>query len=259
MDRITGFRQRLRSGSPLVGTFVKTPSPIVCEVLSLAALDVVCLDAEHSPFGRLEIDGCVAALRAAGQPSLVRIGSHSPAEIRHALDCGATGVLVPHVTSADEARAIVRASRFGEGGRGYSGSTRAAGFATRRMADHLHASGDQTTVIVQIEDLAALKAVASIAAVDGVDGLYIGRADLAVAMGKDPFAPEVMDAVASVCAAAMPARTPVGMFTPSLDELPRWRAAGATFYLLSSDQDFILSGARELVRRLGESVGGTVR
>ena len=64
MTRIEAFRTRLRSNEPMMGTFLKTPSPIVCEVLGLSPLACVCIDAEHAPFGRLEIDGCVAALRA---------------------------------------------------------------------------------------------------------------------------------------------------------------------------------------------------
>jgi 2-keto-3-deoxy-L-rhamnonate aldolase RhmA len=251
MDRIPTFRERLKAGEPLIGTFAKTPSPIICEVLARASLDVVCLDAEHAPFGRLDIDGCIAALRAADQPSLVRIGTATGAEIANALDCGATGIVVPHVTSVEQAVAIVRATRYGEGGRGYSGSTRAAAFGTKRMRDHLDDSRAQTCVIVQIEDLAALDSVAAIAAVNGVDCLFIGRTDLAVAMNKDPSAPEVVDAVAGICATAKSAGAVVGMFTPNLDELPRWRAAGASLFLLGSDQGFVLSGARELVAAFG--------
>lgn len=250
-ERIQTFRARLRSGNPLIGTFVKTPSPIICEVLSLASLDVICLDTEHAPFGRLEIDICIAALRAADQPSLVRIAADSAAEIRNALDCGATGILVPHVTSVDQAVAIVRATRYGEGGRGYSGSTRAAAFATKDMQDHLDDSRAHTTVVVQIEDLAALDSVAAIAAVDGVDCVFVGRADLAVAMSKDPFAPEVIDAVAAICAAGKSAGSAVGMFSPSLDDASRWRAAGASLFLLGSDQGFVLSGARQIAAAFG--------
>ena len=250
-DRIQSFRTRLTDQVPIIGTFVKTPAPMVCELLSQARLDVVCLDAEHAPFGRIEIDSCVAALRAVDQPSLVRISADTAADIRNALDAGATGILVPHVKSVDQAAAIVRAGRYGEGGRGYSGSTRAADFAAKGMQAHLRDSGAQTTVIVQIEDLAALGPAAAIAAVEGVDCVFIGRADLAVAMQKDISAPEVIDAVLGICAAAKSAGTAVGMFSPNVDEIPQWRAAGVTLFLVGSDQEFVLSGARQLALSSG--------
>lgn len=254
-ERTASFRARLRSGAPLIGTFVKTPSPIVCEVLARAALDVVCLDAEHAPFGRRDIDACIAALRAADQPSLVRIASGAPAEIQAALDCGATGILAPHVASAAQAAGLARAARFGPGGRGYSGSTRAADFGARDLREHLAASQAGTTLIVQIEDVAALDAAAAIAAVDGVDGIFVGRMDLAVGLGKDPFAAEVMDAVAALCDIGRRAGVAVGMFTPRLEEIPRWRNAGAGLFLLDSDQGFVLAGARRLAAAFHEQSG----
>src|SRR5258707_9711843 len=225
-DRIQSFRPRLTDRVPLIGTFLKTPSPMLCELLAHAQLDVVCLDAEHAPFGRMEIDGCVAALRAADQPSLVRISADTAADIRNALDAGATGILVPHVKSVDQAAAIVRASRYGDGGRGYSGSTRAADFAAKGMQAHLRDSGAQTTVIVQIEDLAALGPAAAIAAVEGVDCIFIGRADLAVAMQRDTSAPGVIDAVLGACAAAKSAGTAIGMFCADVGGSPQGRAPG---------------------------------
>lgn len=243
---MNSFRKRLKRAELLVGTFVKTPSPIVAEVLSLSPLDVYCLDAEHAPFGRLEIDSCVGTFHGADTPSLVRVAADTPTEIRVALDAGATGVLVPHVTSAEQAQRIVKSAHFGEGGRGFAGSPRAAAYGTRSMDEHLRASRDQTTVVVQIEDLAALPNVTDIAKVDDIDCLFIGRADLAVAMGKNTSSPEVIDTVAEICAAARAAGTAVGMFTPDLSEISRWRDAGASLFLLSSDQSFMLSGARAL-------------
>lgn len=229
-----------------MGTFLKTPSHIVAEVLGLSSLDVVAIDSEHAPFGRVELDACVAACRSADLPCLVRVGNSSPRQIQNALDCGATGVIIPHVTSADQAAAVVKAAHFGEGGRGYAGSPRAAGYGTKKMPDHLSDSDAQTTVVVQIEDLAALQHVASIAAVDGVDGLFIGRVDLAVAMGKPVSAREVIDTVGDICVAAVGAGTPVGMFTPDVAEIPKWREAGASLFLLGSDHSMLLAGANQL-------------
>ena len=58
------FRQKLLSGDCLIGTFVKTPSMMVAEVLASTDLDVACFDAEHSPFDRRDIDNCLLAFRS---------------------------------------------------------------------------------------------------------------------------------------------------------------------------------------------------
>jgi 2-keto-3-deoxy-L-rhamnonate aldolase RhmA len=240
------FKQRLSSGERLIGTFLKTPSPVAAEVLTYSSLDVFCIDTEHAPFGRLELDLCIAAFRAADRPSLVRIGDDSAREIRNALDSGATGILVPHVTDAVQAAAIVKTAHFGEGGRGYAGSNRAANFTGKRMPDHIADSAKQTAVIVQIEDLAALENVAEIAAVDGIDAIFVGRIDLAVAMGESPMNSEVIETVRRICSEAASVDTAVGMFTPDNSEIPDWIDRGCSFYLLSSDQSMMLDGANQL-------------
>ena len=246
-ERCKTFRERLTAKEFIVGTFLKTPSSIVAEVLGLSALDSVAIDVEHAPFGRLELDRCIGALRAADMPSLVRVSDDSPTHIRNALDCGATGIVVPHVTSADQAAAIVKCSYFGPGGRGYAGSPRAADYTTKSMADYMADSATQTAVIVQIEDLKALDRVSDIASIDGVDCVFVGRVDVAVAMGEAVSSAAVVDTVKEICAACTGAGKTVGMFTPDLAEIPMWRELGASLFLLSSDQSMLLAGADQLV------------
>ena len=244
------LKTRLARREPLIGTFIKTPSPMLCEVLGKTRMDVVCLDAEHSPFDRLQLDQCLHALRAESMPALVRLPGAAPEHLLNALDCGATGVVIPHVTSPEMAAGVARAAHFGPGGRGYAGSTRAAGYTTRPMARHLSDSAASTVVVAQIEDLEALEAIDDIAAVEGIDCLFVGRIDLTVALGADsPNAPEVLAAVERICRAGSEAGRPVGMFVGDEAEVPRWREQGASLFLLSSDHGLLLQGAAGLVER----------
>ncbi len=245
------FRQRLVNGDLLIGTWVKTPSPIVCEVLGKSDLDALCLDAEHAPFGRAELDACIAATRAANMTPLVRVPSADPHNILNALDCGATGIVVPHVRTVEDAEAICQRSLYGPGGRGFAGSSRAAGFAGKAIADQLRESAEQTTIIAQIEDVEALNVIDDIAAVERLDCLFIGRIDLTVALGKtDPNDALVVDAVASICAAGKKAGTAVGMFVADVAEAKQWQDHGASLFLLQSDQAFLLAGAANLTAAL---------
>ena len=250
----TLFKQRLHTKELLVGTFVKTPSPVICEVLGLSDLDAICLDAEHAPFGRAELDACVHALRSADKTALIRVAANSPEYIMQALDYGATGVIVPHVTSAEQAAAVVKACAFGEGGRGYAGSTRAAGYTTKPLPSHLRDSAEYVTVIIQIEDPAAVEAIDEIAAVKGIDCLFIGRIDLTVACNAaTPDDDKIIKMVEKICAAGKAANTPVGMFVPRAEDVGKWAKAGANLFLLDSDHGFILKQAGELVRSLKPS------
>lgn len=243
---MVSFRERLHAGELLVGTWVKTPHPHVVEVLALSPLDLIVLDAEHAPFDRASLDLCVMAARAGGKPVLIRPASSAHEHILNALDCGADGVIVPHVRSATEAREIVRACHYVPGGRGFAGSSRAAGYTTLGMATHRERAKD-VVVIAQIEDVEAVEAIDEIAAVEGVDALFIGRADLTISYAANtPDDAVVVAAVDRICTAGMAAGRTVGMFLGRVGDVPLWRAKGASLFVLQSDQDFLLKGAAGL-------------
>jgi 2-keto-3-deoxy-L-rhamnonate aldolase RhmA len=245
---VVTFRERLRAGDLLTGTWVKTPHPHIVEVLALSPLDVLVLDAEHAPFDRGTLDLCIMAARAGGKPVLVRPASSAHEHVLNALDCGADGVIVPHVRSADEAREIVRACHYVPGGRGFAGSTRAAGYTTLGMTKH-RAAAKNVVVIAQIEDLEAVDAIKEIAAVEGIDALFIGRADLTISYAaRTPDDTVVVDAVERICAAGAKAGRTVGMFLGRVGDVPLWREKGASLFILQSDHDFLLQGAAALAR-----------
>jgi 2-keto-3-deoxy-L-rhamnonate aldolase RhmA len=251
VSRIDQFRTRLLAREPMMGTFLKTPSPIVCEVLGLSPLACVCIDAEHAPFGRLEIDGCIAALRAGDMPSLVRVQTGTAGEILTVLDAGATGVVLPHIVSGAQASEAVRKSQYGSGGRGYAGSSRAARYTTKPMADHLRDSTASTIVIAQIEDAEALDNLDDIASVEGIDCIFVGRIDLTISLGaKNPTDAIVIDAVNKICEVGVRHGKTMGMFIPPTEDCATWQGKGATFFMLASDHGFLLDGARALVKKI---------
>lgn len=249
---MTTFRDRVIAGEPLVGTFMKTPSVDILEVLILAGLDFVCLDAEHAPFDRATVNACGAVARAAGFPLLVRVPSAAPSEIGAALDLGATGVVVPHVTDAETAARVARAARFGHGGRGYAGSTRWAGFATSDMATLLARSRDETVVFAQIEDPEGVEACEEIAATAGIDALFLGPADLSVAYGKtDQSSAELHAAMARVGRAAQAAGKGYATFVPHAEAGKALEKYGFSAWFVASEHAWMLAGARAVLKGLG--------
>jgi len=248
------LKSRLAASTPMLGTFVKTPHYHITEVLSQTELDVLCLDAEHASFTRADLDACVLAARANQQDVIIRVPDAQPATLLNALDIGATGVLVPHVKSAQQLSDIVRQCFYGDEGRGYAGSTRFAGYTTQSLADNLQRNREQTCVMAQIEDLAALQELDEICRVDGVDCLFIGTMDLTVALGATSAADSrVTEVLEQIVSAATKHQRPVGMFIPNLDDLPYWIERGVSLFLLGSDQSFILQGAAALRKKFEAS------
>lgn len=102
----SGFRQRLLANEPLLGTFIKTPTSHAIEILADVGFDFVIVDAEHAPFDAHALDVAMLAARAADIAALVRVAGSGPETVLSALDCGAAGVVVPHVASPAAAAAI---------------------------------------------------------------------------------------------------------------------------------------------------------
>jgi 2-keto-3-deoxy-L-rhamnonate aldolase RhmA len=238
------FRAKLLRGDILAGSFLKTPTLHGAEILGTLGFDFLIVDEEHSPFDRQSTDAALFAARATGAAGLVRVQSAQPHHLLSVLDCGAAGVLVPHVASAALARQVAAACRYKGGRRGYSGSIRAAGYGGGKMWDYIEAADAAATVVAQIEDPEALDEIDAIAATEGIDAFFIGRGDLTAAMGAPTNdAPQIRDAVDRIAAAAKRAGKPVMVFVGGMKEAEWLRGVGATAFVYSSDQGLMKQAA----------------
>src|SRR2546428_7861933 len=117
----SSFRRRFSAQQTVVGSFIKTPTTHATEIFGALGYDFVVIDEEHAPFDRAITDVVLLAARASNLAGIVRVSSDDPAKILSCLDCGAAGVLVPHVATIEKARAIAAAARYRGGRRGFSG------------------------------------------------------------------------------------------------------------------------------------------
>lgn len=244
------MRAALSSGETLLGTFVKTTHHQTVEVLAGSGLDVVVLDAEHAPFTRESLDACCLAAKACQIPVLIRTASARPEYIMQALDSGAQGVLVPHVDSPEIATDVIRAARYREsdGLRGFSNSSRAGGYGSLELAQHIEQSDRMATVIVQIESKAAVENVEQICRVRGVDALFVGRADLAVSYGVGTLThPDVQKAVEHTLLIAREHGMPVGIFLSDTKEMETFFRLGARLFIVGSDQSLLKRGVADII------------
>ncbi|GGF75522.1 HpcH/HpaI aldolase family protein [Mameliella alba] len=242
----TRFRDAFLNGETLIGSFLKIANTQPAEILGAAGYDFVVVDEEHAPFSRESTDRIILACKAWDIAALVRVQGPAPEMILSVLDCGADGVLVPHVDSAEKARAVVSAARYAGGARGYSPTTRAGGFGGARMQAHTEAQDARVTVIAMIEDVAALDHLDEIMAVDGLDGIFIGRGDLTVAMGQSSgTAAPVVEAVGMITDAARRAGKAICVMSSSASDMRSLAAQGATAFITSSDQTLLKSAAAQ--------------
>lgn len=255
-EPLARFRRNSLEGAIVSGTFQKTPSRQVAEVLSRSGLDFLVLDAEHAPFGIEVIDDILAATRLRGCPVLVRVGELSPAAIGACLDAGAAGIVVPHVNSSGIAEAAVAAMRFEGGGRGLSASGRAGGYGAIPLADYMAESDEAVSLWCQIEDAEAVEAIDAICGVSGVDALFVGRADLMRSLGARTILDPVVDeAVRRIAHAGVRAGKRLAIFIGDATEAAKFKALGFTIFICGSDQSMLKAQALAVATAISTGTG----
>lgn len=248
---LVDFRNRVRSGGFLVGTWILFLDPTATEALAGAGFDFLIADGEHGPIATTDLVTILVAARASGVPVLYRVGANEPVRIMHALDSGASGIVVPQIRSAADAERAAAWCRYPpEGLRGIA--PRRVSDYGRRTAEYLAAANERVTCCIQIETREALDALDEILAVPGVDALLIGPNDFAAALGHtgDLGHPEVEAAIAEVRSRAAAAGVAVGIWTPSVEVARRRREEGFRFVTVGADYGFLVQAADAAARAM---------
>lgn len=248
------FRQRLKAREPLFGAFVKIGTSHAIEIMGDVGFDFVVIDREHAPLDVAAIDHLILAAQAAGIAALVRVQDQSQAAVQTVLDSGAAGILAPHVAGAAEAEAVAKACRYTGGTRGFSNTTRAGQYGGQSLKQMVDAQDASVTCIAMIEDVGGVENIDAILAVDGIDGVFIGKADLTVALGETAISsPATTAAVEAIAAAARRVgRTILGTAADRPDA-DRMRELGASALILGADVTYMRRAAADALRACNRS------
>src|SRR5574339_821572 len=176
------FKRALRAGKAQIGLWSSLSSNYTVEVIAGTGFDWILLDTEHSPN---DLESLLTQLQAAAPyPThpVVRVPWNDMVTIKRTLDIGAQSLLVPYVSTKEEARDAVSFTRYPPAGvRGVAGTTRATRFG--RIQGYAKKAHEEICVLVQVETKQALDNLEAICAVEGVDGVFIGPADLHASLG----------------------------------------------------------------------------
>ena len=244
------LKRALKAGTPQIGLWSTLSSNYSVEVLAGAGFDWILLDTEHSP---ADLENLLTQLQAAAPyPThpVVRVPWNDMVTMKRVLDIGAQSLLVPYVSSAEEARAAVAHTRYPPAGvRGVAGTTRATRFG--RVKDYARRAHEELCVLVQVETQGALDNIEAICAVEGVDGVFIGPADLHASMGYtgEIANPKVKPSIDEAIRRIGKAGKAPGILTPSEADARHWLECGALFVAVGSDVGILARGAEALAAK----------
>ncbi|WP_209424372.1 4-hydroxy-2-oxoheptanedioate aldolase [Pararhodobacter sp. SW119] len=245
---VNPFKAALRTNRTLIGCWLGFADPYAAEVAGTAGFDWLVIDGEHAPNDLRSILAQLQALAAAPSAPVVRLPVGEVWMIKQALDIGAQTLLIPMVESADQAQALVRATRYPPAGVRGVGAALARASRFSAAEDYLARADDQVCLLLQVESRAGLEALDTILAVEGVDGVFIGPADLAADMGflGQSYAPEVMEAIADAIARIRKAGVAAGILSLDPAEARHWIGHGANFVAVGIDVVVLARSLRAL-------------
>jgi 4-hydroxy-2-oxoheptanedioate aldolase len=251
---INPFKQALREKRQQIGLWLGLADHYTTEICAGAGFDWLLIDGEHSPNdirSILQQAQVIAAYPESHAIARVPVGHGNigTALIKQYLDLGIQTLLIPMVDTAEQAQALVRASRYPPDGIRGMGGSRASRWG--RLPNYAKEANDEVCLLVQAETRQALANLESIAAVEGVEGIFIGPADLSAGLGHvgDPMHPEVQAAVEDALHCIKKSGKAAGILTPAEPLAHRYLEMGFDFVGVGLDTNLLMKATTGLAAR----------
>lgn len=206
------LKERLARSELTIGSWITLGHPAIAEIMASAGFDWLVLDMEHSVMELSEAQIIIQVLDKQQCPAIVRLTSNHPDQIKRVMDAGASGVMIPMIKSAEDAKIAVSSVYYPPQGQRGVGLARAQGYGAS-FQEYRQWLIENAVIVVMIEHIEAVKQIDSILAVPGVDAYIIGPYDLSGSMGMpgELDHPHVQDAIKHVLDAGKRLQKPGGI------------------------------------------------
>src|ERR1700689_5677901 len=242
--------------TPKFGPFVVDfATPGIGHILKSAGCDFVLFDLEHSGFGFETVKSAIRYFEAADLPVIVRVPSKEYHHIARAMDMGAEGLMLPMVGNVDEARHILKSTKYTpDGGRGVALQVSHDRYRPGPVVDKFVAAKRRSTFFCQIETADGVENADAIAALPGADCLWVGHFDLSVSLGVpgDFGSRKFTDAIARVVEATAKHGKSLGRLTPTVQQGIELNGQGFDFICYSGDVWVLHDALADAIRKLRE-------
>ena len=237
------LRERLRTGAPIVGTFVKLAALETIDIASSAGLDLVIVDGEHAQLDQSECLALVRHAAALGLPAIVRIPAVDAGYVNRLLEAGAAGIQLSSLRARGQRDALIAASRYPpEGTRSVSLAHAAAEFGAVPLGAYLERSRGGPLLVGQIETATTFDPLDDL--LPGLDVAFIGTTDLSVDLGRPGMLDDerVRARVTEIAAAAQRASVALGAWVASAEALAALSGLRPSYVIVGSDLQLLRAG-----------------
>lgn len=257
--RANRIKQLWAAGQPVLNGWLSLACPFSAEVMAAQGYDSLTIDMQHGMVDFMTSLGMMQAMAASGVVPMARVAWLDPVEIMRILDAGAYGIICPMIESREDAERLVSYVRYPPTGVRSFGPSRAVFSAGANYGER---ADEEVLCFAMIETRKGFDNLEAIAATPGLDGIYIGPADLALALtgrayrtGFDRTEPELIDAIKHIREVAHAAGIRAALHCGSASyaaEATKWKFDLLT---VSNDVRLLAAAARDSVeefRRLSK-------
>jgi len=248
------LKEILKSGEPALGTWITINHPDVVDALSDLPFDWFVFDMEHAPLEISDIEILMMPLRNTEITPLIRVPWNDMVMIKRALDIGAEGIIVPWVSSREEAEAAVKYASYPPRGLRGVGPRRCIRYGERSFLDYYDKfEREERVIVVQIETRKALDNLEEILSIQGIDVAFVGPLDLTTNLSiptqyDNPSFKEALEKILKTCREYDVAP---GIYAVSLQNAEEMISKGFRFVSLMSDMRILRNGYKEALKKFG--------
>jgi 4-hydroxy-2-oxoheptanedioate aldolase len=248
------LKEKLSAGEAVHGCWLNSGSAINAEIVGKAGFDWVLIDLEHGVGTENNLVHQLQALSGSETVRIVRVEALVRQRVSRVLELGADGVLFPQIQNSQEAGQAISFMRYSpDGVRGMANMIRATDFG-QSFEEYYTGYKDHILGIIQIETLESLNHLDEIANIEGVDVLFVGPADMSLALGvfRQYDHPIYMETLERVRDAAMKAGKATGTLLRHSGEYEKYYNLGYRLLGCGADSVFVFQGALAMVKDLND-------
>ena len=246
------LKQMFKEGKPIINGWLQIPSAFSAEVMAHQGWDSCTIDMQHGVIDYPNALNMLQAISTTNTVPLARVNWNEPGQIMKILDAGCYGIICPMVSNRKEAENFVQACQYPPKGYRSFGPIRASIYGGSDYSRH---ADEEILKLAMIETKEALDKLEEILDTPNLDGIYIGPADLSLAVGEEPGFDKSENTKAykeilRVLDAAKKKNLLAGLHNGSPEYALKMIDKGFNLVTVGSDSRYITAGAKSDLEKL---------
>jgi 2-dehydro-3-deoxyglucarate aldolase len=249
----TLLKKKLQRNELTIGSWLTIGHPAIAEIISNYSFDWLTIDIEHNLFDPSQIRSLISIIQSKDKAALVRVSKNEEVVIKHVLDAGADGVIVPMVSSKEDAQKAVEFVHYPPFGKRGVGLSRAQNYG-EGFDSYKEWLKESVVIVAQIEHIDGIRNLKDIISTPGIDAVIVGPYDLSGSLGfpGEYQRAEVIEALKSLERICMEHNFPMGyhVVPPSSELFSQTKEKGYKFIALCTDFLFLGDGIGRFMKKI---------